>query len=305
MADLVNELVWSHSRARAFEGCPRAYWFTYYGSWGGWDAAAPEGARAAYVQKKLTTRAMWTGTVVHAVAEHHLRSVRDGYAPVSVEEAVAGARNGARRDIRGSADGSWLERPARRVGFREHHYDEGVTEADWEAALDEIERQVRTLWGQRLFQRLLAVPKRIRELEDLRRFRVGDAEVYVALDVMVEDGRGGVVILDWKTGGAHDDAEIAVQLGVYGLYVTQELGGSPDRITAVHVNLRHDRETRHVVGPVQVQAARERIAASVAAMRAGLADVAGNVALVEAYPPLQEGEARCRWCNFRGVCGRR
>ena len=196
-------------------------------------------------------------------------------APVSVEEAVAGARAGALRDLRGSEDGSWLMRPARRVGFREHHYGEPVTPAEWDAAIDEIERQVRTLWTHRLFRRLCAVAPRIRELEDLRRFPVGDVDVYVALDAMVEDGRGGVVILDWKTGNAHDDAEIGVQLGVYGLYVTQVLGLPGDRVVAMHVNLRHDQETRHPVGPPEIQAARERIGHSAAAMRERLARVRG------------------------------
>lgn len=305
MADLVNELVWSHSRARAAAGCPRAYWFAYYGSWGGWDAAASATARDAYVQKKLTSRAMWTGTVVHAVAEHALRQVRDGFSLGTVETAVAGARTGARRDIEGSHDGSWRQRPARRVGFREHYYEQAPTDAEWGAAIDEIERQVRGLWDNRIFQRLCAVPSRIRELEDLRRFRVGDVDVYAVLDVLVEDGRGGVVVLDWKTGEAHHDADIAVQLGVYGLYATQELGVPADRITAMHVNLRTGTETRHPVGPVEIEAAAARILESTSAMRARLRDVSQNVAAPEDYPELPADAAACRYCNFRGVCGRR
>ncbi len=305
MADLVNELVWSHSRARAFSGCARAYWFAYYGSWGGWDAAAPVAARDAYVQKKLTSRSMWTGTVVHAVAERALRQVRDGFALGPVEMAVAGARSGARRDIEGSQDGSWLQRPARRVGFREHYYEQAPTEADWDAAIDEIERQVRGLWDNRLFQRLCAVPGRILELEDLRRFSVGNVDVYVVLDVLVEDGRGGVVILDWKTGEGHHDADIAVQLGVYGLYATQELAVPADRITAMHVNLRLGTESRHPVGAAEIHEAAARIASSSADMRARLLNVAENVAVAEDYPELPVGAPDCRYCSFRGVCGRR
>ncbi len=305
MADLVNELVWSHSRARAFSGCARAYWFAYYGSWGGWDAGAPDAARDAYVQKKLTSRSMWTGTVVHAVAEHALRQVREGFVLGPVEMAVAGARSGARRDIEGSQDGSWLQRPARRVGFREHYYESPPSEADWGAAIDEIERQVRGLWDNRLFQRLCAVPARIKELEDLRRFRVGDVDVFVVLDVLVEDGRGGVVILDWKTGEAHNDADIAVQLGVYGLYATQELGVPDDRITAMHVNLRLGTESRHPVGAAEIHQAAARIAESATAMRSRLRDVAHNVAVAEDYPGLPVGAPACSYCNFRGVCGRR
>lgn len=305
MAELLNELVWSHSRASAFAGCARAYWFTYYGSWGGWKAEAPPEVREAWVQKKLTSRAMWTGTVVHGVAEHALRELREGRGPVAVEDAVRGALLGARRDIEGSESGAWLARPAKRVGFREHYYEEAVEPEAWAAALDEIERQVRALWEQRIFQRLHAVPERIRELEELRRFRVGDVDVYVVLDVMVDDGRGGAVILDWKTGNHHESEEIAAQLGVYGLYATQVLGLPAERLVAMHVNVRHASETRHSVGAPEIEHARERIRVTTAAMRAKLVDVAGNVAAREDYPTLAVGDPTCRSCGFRGICGRR
>jgi CRISPR/Cas system-associated exonuclease Cas4 (RecB family) len=305
VAELVNELVWSHSRARAFSGCLRAYWFAYYGSWGGWEASAAAATREAYVQKKLTTRAMWTGTVVHQLAEDALRRVRDGWPPRMLEEAVTGVRNRARREIAESLDGSWLARPAKRTGFREHYYEEPVPPGAWEAAVDEIERQARALWAQRLFLRLHAVPERIRELEDLRRFPVGDVDVYVALDVMVDDGHGGVVILDWKTGENHDDADIAAQLGVYGLYATQVLGVPADKVVAMHVNLRHGTETRHPVGPAEIEAAREVIGRSAAEMRARLEDPSKNLAKMDDHPPLPLDDPRCGTCSFRGVCGRR
>lgn len=303
MADLQNELVWSHSRARAFAECLRAYWFTYYGSWGGWDLAAEPRVRQAYLEKKLTTRAMWTGTVVHGIAEDVLRAARDGMPP-DLESSRRRARNQARRDIEDSRSGRWEDRPARRTGFAEHYYGRPVEDADWEAAIAEIDRQVTVLWDHRIFRRLLQVPERIREVEDLRRFRVGDAEVYAVLDVLVDDGRGGVVIIDWKTGDAHSDEEIAAQLGVYGLYATQELRVPPDRVVALHVNVRHGTETRHAVGPGEMDAARVTIGAGVEKMRARLVDVEHNVAREEDHPPLDEGDRRCTWCNFRRVCGR-
>lgn len=303
MADLVNELVWSHSRAKLFATCLRAYWFNYYGSWGGWDAAAAACTRQAYVEKKLTTRAQWIGTVVHHAAELGVQLARRGRM-VDVEQAVRHARERAWDDVRGSESGAWLSRPARRVGFAEHYYREPVDAAGWEAAVAEVERQVRVLYAHRIFRRIQVVPERVREVEELRRFRVGDAEVYVALDVLVDDGRGGVVIVDWKTGEAHDDATIAAQLGVYGLYVTQELGVPVDRVTAMHVNLRHATETRHPVGEAELAAARAEIAETMAAMRARLTDVGRNLARAEDHPPLPPGDPRCARCNFRRICGR-
>lgn len=308
--DIQNELVWSHSRGRALHGCRRAYWFNYYGSWGGWDAAAPEEARQAYVQKKLTSRAMWTGTVVHGVAEQGLKRAMedaDRRLPTSdwpLEAMRRFARTRAEEDIAGSKSGRWLRRPSKLTGFAEHYYDLPVGEAEWAAALAEIDRQVTNLAENRIYKRLRVAASRIREVEELRRFPVGDAEVYLAVDALVGDGSGGVVIIDWKTGDNHDDAEIGAQLGIYGLYATQELGVPEDRIIAMHVNIRHGTETRHPVGPAEIEAARQAVATGIADMRGALVDVPNNIARKEDFPALAEGADRCRWCNFRRVCGR-
>ncbi len=302
-APFVNQLAWSHSRAKSFRACARAYWFQYYGSWNGWRADAPAEVRDAYLQKKLTTRAMWIGTVVHEAAERGILGRCSGQHP-TVDEARNWARTTARRHIEDSASGAWLARPSQRVGFSEHYYGEDIPAEAWDAAVDTIDQQVQALYEQRLYRRVFEVPHRVREVEKAQLFRVGDAAVWVTLDLLMDDGKGGVVILDWKTGAHHDDADIGAQLGAYGLYATQELGVPEDRITALHVNLRHGTETRHDVGPAEIGLARTTIAADTAAMRAPLRDVAANVAHRDDFPPLPEDAPACRRCNFRKVCGR-
>lgn len=303
VADLKNELVWSHSRGKAFEGCLRAYWYQYYGSWGGWNADSPPDVRDAYVQKKLTSRAMWIGTVVHGVAEAGIRRAVDGRGP-DMESAIRGTVRRAREDITGSHTGRWLERPARRVGFREHYYGEEVADADWDASLAEIERQIRALYAHRIFRRILDVPERVREVEELRRFPVGDGEAYVSLDVLMDDGRGGVVIIDWKTGEAHAEDVIAAQLGVYGLYATRVLGVPEGAIRALHVNVRHGTETQHPVGPGEIAEAETTMRSSLAAMRGRLVDIDENIASKDDYPEVPASDPRCGWCTFRRVCGK-
>ena len=304
MAELTNDLVWSHSRARLFAECKRAYWFAYYGSWGGWKGDAPKEVQQAYVQKKLTSIAMWTGSRVHGAAELVLKRVIEGYEVPTVEEVVATTNAEVKRDVRRSADGTWLERPARNVGFREHYYAEMVPEAAFDAARVEIERQVRSLCENKVFRRLLAVPGRILEVERLQKFRVGDVDVWATLDLLVDDGKGGAVVIDWKTGAAHDDGDIASQLGVYGLYAVLAHGYAEDRVQAMHVNIRFDTVTKHAVGPAEMRAAEIEMKSSMGEMRAMLADVPGNIANKDDFPPLLEGSARCRTCSVRGVCGR-
>lgn len=298
VAELKNELVWSHSRAKTFDWCRRAYWYTYYGSWGGWEPGAPEALRRIWLQKKLTSVPAWVGLLVHGMAELLLRRAINGYT-VEEEKAADYAVNLANQQILDSQ----LQRgyPGKSTRFAEHYYGQEVA---WDSLVDEIERQVRGLFGNRIFRRLLTVPDRILEVEELRRFPVGDAEVYVSLDVLVEDGAGGGVILDWKTGEAHQDEDIAAQLGVYGLYCSGQRRIAEDRLVAMHVNLRHGTETRHPVGAAEVAQARLTIARSITEMRSLLRDPLQNLVLEDDFPVLPEGDARCGTCRFRRSCGR-
>lgn len=304
MEPLVNRLAWSPSRARTFrEGCPRAYWFQYYGSWGGWERDATPRQRDAWLQKKLTTRAAWIGTVVHGAAERGLKAAMDGVTP-EVDEARVWAHDVASRHIALSESGAWTKVRGKKLGFREHYYDEPVPDGYFAEGLADIARLVGALHEDRFYRRMLDAAHKIREVEVLRDFMVGDARVLVTLDVLMHDGLGGVVIVDWKTGASHDDAEIAAQLGAYGLYAHLVIGVPEDRVKAMHVNLRTGQARTHVVGPEQIAAARLAIEQDTAAMRARLVDVGENVAREEDYPPLPEGSPACGWCVFRGVCGR-
>ena len=304
MADITNDFAWSHSRARAFDGCPRAYWFGYYGYWDGWSPGAPARTRDAYVQKKLTSIPMWVGTRVHRAAEEILRAARAGWPVPTANEAVAQVRAQAQRDVADSRSGAWLARPAKRVGFVEHYYGVDVAPEAWAAAIDEVGRQVQVLFDNRVFRRLLAVSDRIRELEDFKKFDLGDVPVIVVLDVLVHDDRGGAVIVDWKTGEHHDDGEIGAQLGVYGLYATRVLGVPVGSLSAMHVNLRHGTQTTHAVGPDAMLEAERAFREGAVRMRAKLVDVEGNVAREDDFSPRPEGHPGCTRCNFRGVCGR-
>ena len=51
MGTLVNELSWSVSRNSLFSECRRAYYYNYYGSWGGWEANTSATTRKFYILK--------------------------------------------------------------------------------------------------------------------------------------------------------------------------------------------------------------------------------------------------------------
>jgi hypothetical protein len=303
MAELQNTFSWSHSRRGTFEGCPRQYWLTYYGSWGGWNRDAPPEVREAYIQKKLTTPAMWIGTVVHDMAEGVLKDLMAGRQP-GPDYHIRRAMNRAQRDIRESEGGRWREWPSRVCAFQAHYYEQPVTQATWDEALGVIEQQLRGFFERPTVRRLMQVPRQLMEVEELTQVEVGDVPVWVKLDALVSDGRGGAVVIDWKTGAHHQTEVVAAQLGVYGLYCTMRHDIPADRIIAMHVNLRTGDRTQHPITTEILEQARADIQASADAMRAKLVDVPGNVADQADFLMLEEGSPACERCQFRRSCGR-
>ncbi|MFH1466663.1 MAG: PD-(D/E)XK nuclease family protein [Pseudomonadota bacterium] len=303
MGDLVNTFSWSHSRRGCFEACLRQYWLTYYGSWGGWERDAPTEVREAYIQKKLTSRAMWIGTVVHDLAEGALKDLMRGRAPDPAWHRRR-ALERARRDIRESEGGRWREWPSKVCAFQEHYYGVEVPAAAWEEALGVIERQVEGFFSDPVVLRLGQVPERLVEVEKLAQVQIEGVPVWVKLDALVSDGRGGMVVIDWKTGVSHQEEVIVAQLGVYGLYCTLVHSVPADRILAMHVNLRLGLRSQHPVDAAVLDETRRQVRVSADAMRACLVDPEANIALERDFPPLPEGDAACAGCAFRRSCGR-
>lgn len=310
-AVLKNEFSWSWSRHGLFSGCRRRYWLTHYGSWGGWDSSAPDEVREAYVQKQLSSRPQWVGTAVHEAAAWILQEVRSGRHPERAR-VVEQFRRKALRSVEDSRDGRHRYFPKRYTGFEEHYYGVPEVEAYLLVGVEEIVTQVEGLYENPVFQRLVDVPGRIREVERLEQLHIAEVPVWVSLDVLVEDGQGGLVVVDWKTGQHHDPQRIAGQLGLYGLYVlSRYLGVSPERwrpqdlerIKTMWVNLRSgDREVLSLE-PGHVQGLLDLVRRSAAEMRALVPD-GQEMPERSAFPMLPEGDEQCARCAFRRTCER-
>lgn len=303
MPELQNTFSWSHSRHSLFQECLRAYYLNHYGFWGGWDAEAPAQVRETYIQKQLTRRPMWLGTVVHNTAERALRALAAGRR-LEPEDALRNAMRLARLDIAASRRGAYRGNPKHVTGFQEHYYQEPEPDDAWDQVLSEIEQQLRQLFQDPVYLRICAVPDRLVEVERLEQVLVGDVPVWVKLDALISDGKGGLVVLDWKTGRQHEEHVIAAQLGVYGLYCMERYQVSADRIVAMHVNLRHGVRTRHPVDPEVLERSRSAILESAGRMRSMLRDVARNEAHPDDFPMLPPQDGACGTCRFRRTCGR-
>jgi len=141
-------------------------------------------------------------------------------------------------------------------------------------------------------------------VEDLIKVNLEGIGVWVSMDALVDDGAGGVVIIDWKTGRSHADEEVGRQLGIYGLYARERLGLAPDRIKALHVNLRDAVYKTHPISQEQLNQSAEDLRESARKMQSLLTEPHANKGSMENFPMVEAGSPACRHCQFRRSCDR-
>jgi len=302
--ELQNEFSWSKSRHEKFEDCPRAYYYQYYGSWGGWSAPAGAPAREIYVLKKLSTRWQWAGSAVHEALRHMLSRARVTGDRKGLEPLLEQTRRRTRSVWAASREKSYWREASRIEGLLEHEYAEPVAPEEWKRLWDEvIEGSIRAFYASEVFDRIRAVPaERWLTVDELDSWVFEGTKIWVAVDFAYQDEHGRIHVLDWKTGkerGVDHD-----QVGVYAMYAREKWGVPPDRVAAGLVYLGHGAERVDVaVDPAAVEQVRAKMRASIAAMKERLDDPLRNRASIERFPRIEDRDA-CRRCPFRRPCGR-
>jgi CRISPR/Cas system-associated exonuclease Cas4 (RecB family) len=292
---LENEYSWSKSRDAKFRECLQAYWFHYYGSWGGWSADAPERARTLYRLKNLRSRQMWAGDVVHRCIERALTNVRRGIEPLSPDAAIDATIQTMRDEWRLSKAGSVKER------LTEHEYAVRVPDDEWRDNADHVRQCLWNFYGSGLWETLRKLPaERWLEIEALSSFALEGTKVFVKLDVALRDDDGHVVVVDWKTGRA-PDPDHSMQVATYALYAAEAWGAAPGEVETRLAHLATGTVDSVRLGERALEAAESRIRTSIRDMKQLLLSPEGNETREEDFPPIAEPRL-CRRCNFRRVC---
>ena len=313
MAELTNNFTWSVSRGRTFEYCARQYWWTYYGSWGGWSRDAEPDARRAYMLKNLHSRWTWVGTVVHEAIERILRRVQQGgnsegllfeSAAIDPNKEIEELTGIMRRQWLESRDGDYRRRPKHKIGLAEHHYDEALSRQDWADVNAKAIRALQSFLRSPLFSEIRASnPRMWLPIEKLDNFRFDGVDVWAVLDFATRTASDAVKIYDWKTGEVKPEGNKA-QLVCYTLYVEAAYGADPMRVTNHLVYLGDTCQ----VFPFQVTKddiaqTRQQMRTSIQAMKAKLVSPESNVARRDDFPMTDDTD-KCSICTFRELCNR-
>ncbi len=298
--ELRNEFSWSFSRDYLFRECKRAYFYHYYGSFGGWEPDAPPEVRLAYVLKNLTTIRALVGEVVHRALQSVLRSVQAG-SELFPENATQMALALFKTAWRESRTRAWTRSPKRYKNIFEIYYNQVPTDEELRDIPDWVGQCIRNFLESELLERLRkSRDLRWLSLEELKQFECEGVRVFAMPDLVVERG-GEIEIHDWKTGKERTDD--TGQVGVYGLLAVETLRAVPGKMRGSVLYLRDGTELSMVIGESELAAARDRIRQSSREMLRLLDDPAENLASIENFPETDD-PGKCAYCNFKELCGR-
>jgi hypothetical protein len=305
MAELTNDFTWSKSRHEKFRECPRAYFYQYYGSWGGWEAAPGSPVRELYVLKKLSSRWQWAGSMVHDALKGMLQRAKATGEFRPLDELLARTRQRARMQWSTSREKSYWREASKITGLVEHEYAEPVASEEWKRVWDEvIEGSLRAFYASETFAELQRTPReKWLTVDELDSWTFEGTKVWVAIDFAYADAEGRVQILDWKTGRERDGDH--TQVAIYALYAQRKWGVSPDAVVGGLVYLSKPGGDRVSVSAdaAALEACEAEMRRSIAAMQERLEEPARNIARAERFPLLDDRGA-CRRCAFRRPCGR-
>jgi len=299
MAELTNDFSWSRSRDSTFHDCRRRYFLQYYGSWGGWEATAPEEIRRLYVLKQLATRQMWGGRTVHEAIEMALHVFREGR-DLPVEPFIADVVERMRGEWRQSKAGQYRDAPKTTALF-EHEYGVELKPEVWQALSRNVMTCLRNFFRLPLLATIRKTTPEHWSIEHWSRtFEFEGVPIWMAPDFGFWTDDGRLALVDWKTGGATPDGA-AFQLGCYALYAAEVLGVPPAKVDLFEANLREPEVTQLQWSDARLDAIKEQLRLSIRSMKAYLVDPEANVAMLGDFEKTEDLRI-CKWCNFRAVC---
>ena len=296
-----NRFSWSFSRDNAFNTCKRKYYYSYYGSWGGWNKDADELSKKLYLLNKMSSLPMLAGTIVHDEVERTLKAVRYGR-KADIVKSKENVIKVFKQSWSQSKNKEWKDNPKWKTNLFEHFYNQKPTD---QALLDIRDLMLNSVDGffasdsYRFIQTMS--DSQWLAIEDLDSFEVHGAKLWVKLDFAIRHGER-VYIYDWKTGKVAPENE--VQLAIYALYAQQKWNVDLKLIRLFDVYLNQQLPVKVKPTNRVIDSAKVFIEESIDSMKELLTDVENNKTDIDLFPVVGEDRESypCSYCSFQTVC---
>ena len=306
MKKLKSELTWSFSRDRLFNECPRAYFYHYYASWGGWDAKATPFCRKAYILKNIRSIDVWIGDIVHQVIKWILESrvgdnttlFKEGR-DIPYEQAVKTAKNLLTKTWEQSRSRKWGENIKQNLNLFEHYYKQEPTREQLKVKLEKVANSIGNFYKSGLSAKFSKLSvENFLSIDALSSFDFEGTKVFAIPDFAIRDGQE-YLLYDWKTGkGSEKDI---LQLSCYVLFAMSKWQVSEDKIKIIPAYLAQNESMPLSVEAMTPGQVKGYIRQSIEAMKGVLTDVRTNKADIANFAKT-DNSRRCQKCKFQEIC---
>ena len=296
-----NDFSWSFSRHNTFNTCKRKYYYSYYGSWGGWNKDAEELSQKLYMLNKMTSLPMLAGSIVHDEVERTLKTLRYGRNADQNKSRDNVIKN-FKQSWNQSKNKEWEDSPKWKTNLFEHYYDQKPSDENLLDLRDLMLDSIDGFFASDSYRFIQTMSdSQWLAIEDLDSFDMHGAKLWVKLDFAIRHGER-VYIYDWKTGRVVKENE--VQLAVYAIYAQQKWDIDLKLIRLFDVYLNQQLPVKVKPTDRLISSSSDFIKTSIDEMKDLLVDKENNQAEIEFFPIVSEDRESypCSYCSFQTVC---
>ncbi len=286
-------LGWSVSRFDTFSYCKRKYYYTYYGKF---DREFP--LQKINELKSLTSEALTIGSLAHDVIEAILKRLQKS------TEVIDESR--MKNFVKQQVQKYMLDHTFTEIYYKEKEsIDENyIAESVFNAVMIFVKSE-RFEWVKNLPES--SKQQWIIEPDGFGETRIqtdrGELKAYCKVDFMLPNGRD-IYILDWKT-GKQDPEKHRKQLIGYSLFASFHFENKFDRIIPILAYLKDGySEVLPEISEADIENFKDDMYGDTKAMHRMNLDIENNTPVSKDEFTQTESESKCKYCEFKELCGR-
>ncbi|WP_129408016.1 PD-(D/E)XK nuclease family protein [Marinitoga lauensis] len=295
------EKSWSFSKDKLLNRCPRAYFYSKFLMWGGWELDAPERKRKAYRLTKLTTIEQYLGTLIHGYIANNITALKSEDIKTALEYVGKEFNRAVIASYKLREE--WERNPKNYIMFYSVYYkNRNLFEGNLGM---EIKRKAKTLLQNYYNSKTLKdIQDGIRIIEidrenNFTSFFVDNYKIYSIVDFMYEKN-GNIYIVDWKTGKRSVDDEF--QLKLYALYAYKNYNIDLNNVYLINEYLYEGDFEERKYSKDELLEVENYIKERIEIMEHYLKDKEKNIPQDEMFFPARPSKYNCKWCNFKEIC---